>query len=145
MFDSSGLVFVLVAVLILLIVGGVTAFLVIFLRRNKRNSVGGSASAVINGLSGTMKGKSYQIRDLVTMGRNREVCQICYPVNTHGISGVHCQIQRQGNSYVIIDKGSSYGTFVGDGEKLAPNVPRPIASGEFFYLADREQLFQIRY
>lgn len=139
------LVFVLVFLLILLIGGGVAAFLVIYLRNSKTNAAGGSGSAIITGVSGVMNGKSYQVRDLITIGRNREVCQICYPMNTHGISGVHCQIQRQGKFYVIVDNGSSYGTYIGNGERLKPNMSYQIGSGDFFYLADREQLFQIKY
>ncbi len=139
------LVFVLVFLLILLVGGGVAAFLVIYLRNSKSNADGGSGSAIINGVSGVMNGKSYQVRDLITIGRNREVCQICYPMNAHGISGVHCQIQRQGKDYVIVDNGSSYGTYIGNGERLKPNISYKIGSGDFFYLADREQLFQIKY
>lgn len=139
------LIFILVFLLVVLVGGGVAAFLIIYLRKNKKNSTGGSAVAVINGVSGVMNGKSYQVRDLITIGRNKDVCQICYPMNTHGISGVHCQIQRQGNSYVIIDKESSYGTYVRNGERLKPNVSYQLGNGDFFYLADREQLFQIRY
>lgn len=147
MSDPGGfsLVFLLVFFLVLLVGGGIVAFLIIYLKRNKSNSDGGSGSAIIKGVSGAMNGRSYQVRDLITIGRNRDVCQVCYPVNTHGISGVHCQIQRQGKIYLIIDKESSYGTYIGNGERLTPNVPRQLANGDFFYLADREQLFQIRY
>lgn len=141
----GGVIFVLVFLLISLVGGGVAAFLVIYLRKNKSSSDGGSGSAVISGVSGEMNGRNYQVRDLITIGRNKDVCQICYPMNTHGISGVHCQIQRQGKSYCLVDKDSSYGTYIGNGERLTPNIPYPIGSGDFFYLAEREQLFQIRY
>ena len=127
-----GLVFLLVFFLVLLVGGGIAAFLIIYLKRSKSDSNGGSGSAIIKGVSGAMNGRSYQVRDLITIGRNR-------------ISGVHCQIQRQGKIYLIIDKESSYGTYIGNGERLTPNVPRQLANGDFFYLADREQLFQIRY
>lgn len=147
---SGGLIFFIVFLLISLVGGGVAAFLIIYLRHEKNNGIssssgGGSGSAIVSGVSGILNGKNYPVRDLVTIGRNREVCQICYPMNTQGISGVHCQIQRQGKSYVIIDKGSTYGTYIGNGERLTPNVSYPIGSGDFFYLANREQLFQIRY
>lgn len=99
----------------------------------------------IIGAAGLHAGKVFPLTNVVTIGRNSESCNITFPVNTQGISGTHCQIMRQGNDYVIVDKGSSYGTFLGSGQKLQPEVPVKIESGDFFYLGSRDQLFQIKY
>ena len=41
----------------------------------------------------------------------------------------HAAIEREPEGgYVLVDLASSAGTFV-DGERLIPNVPRPLASG----------------
>lgn len=104
-----------------------------------------SAGGQIIGTAGLHTGKVFPLTNVVTIGRNSETCNITFPVNTQGISGMHCQIMRQGNDYVIVDKGSSYGTFLGNGQKLQPEVPVKIESGDFFYLGSRDQLFQIKY
>lgn len=99
----------------------------------------------IIGVAGIHTGKAYPVRNVVSIGRNNSQCEISFPVNTQGISGVHCQIMKQGNDFVIVDKGSTYGTFLGSGQKLQPETPTKIESGEYFYLGSRDQLFQIKY
>lgn len=99
----------------------------------------------IIGVAGLHSGKAYAVKNVITIGRNNSQCEISFPVNTQGISGVHCQIMKQGNGYAIVDKGSSYGTFLGNGQKLQPEAPTNIGSGEYFYLGSRDQLFQIKY
>lgn len=136
---STQLVIILAVIVILMIGGGVAAFVVYAVRKDRKSN------AVLIGINGILKGKTYTVKDILTIGRNSDRCEVTYPMNTEGISGIHCQIQRQGNGYMIIDMGSSYGTYLGNDVKLQPNVPTQIASGDYFYLANREQLFQIRY
>lgn len=145
---------------VLIIVGGVivaAAIVVVVIAVNKKKKSRSHSEPVLSTVSkpkkgaviicesGILKGNTYTFDDVITIGRNSAVCNISFPVNTQGISGVHCQIVREGNSYVITDKGSSYGTFLGSGEKLQPNVPKRIESSEYFYLGSREQLFCIKY
>lgn len=104
-----------------------------------------AGSAQIIGIAGLFAGTVFPLNNVATIGRNSETCNIAYPVNSQGISGTHCQILRQGDSYIIVDKGSSYGTFLGNGERLQPEVSVRLESGDFFYLGSRDQLFQIKY
>lgn len=104
-----------------------------------------AGSAQIIGIAGLFAGTTFPLNNVATIGRNSETCNIAYPVNSQGISGTHCQILRQGDSYIIVDKGSSYGTFLGNGERLQPEVSVRLESGDFFYLGSRDQLFQIKY
>ena len=67
-----------------------------------------------------------------------------YPQNTRGISGRHCEIMSSGGKIVIVDRGSTYGTYLADGRKLEPNVPYDVKNGTVFYLASRENKFEIR-
>ena len=106
---------------------------------------GVSHTAFITGIKGVMAGRSFHVSGSAVIGRNPEKCSICFPVNTQGISGLHCEIRRNGSGYEIIDRGSSCGTFLGSGQKLAENVPTALPSGMYFYLGSTEQLFQINY
>lgn len=101
--------------------------------------------AVITGMKGIMANRSFNINGSIVLGRNSQKCNVCFPVDSKGISGVHCQIKQASSGYEIVDLGSSNGTFLGSGEKLTPNVPVPIPDGTYFYLGSAEQLFQIKY
>lgn len=106
---------------------------------------GVSHTASITGIKGVMAGRSFHVSGSAVIGRNPEKCSICFPVNTQGISGLHREIRRNSSGYEIIDRGSSCGTFLGSGQRLAENVPTALPSGMYFYLGSTEQLFQINY
>lgn len=106
---------------------------------------GNSDGAVIVCEKGILKGRVFPIGSGVIMGRNTEKCGVCFPVETKGISGVHCEIRKTPKGFEIIDRGSSYGTSLGNGQKLAPNSPVYLPDGTYFTLGSAEQLFQIRY
>lgn len=108
-------------------------------------SSGQSGRAVVIGMKGIMANRSFNINGSIVIGRNSQKCNISFPVDTKGISGVHCQIRQSKDGYEILDLGSSNGTFLGSGQKLTPNVPVPIPDGTYFYLGSAEQLFQIKY
>ncbi|MDE7290297.1 MAG: FHA domain-containing protein [Oscillospiraceae bacterium] len=108
-------------------------------------AVGRSGGAVITGMKGIMANRSFNINGSIVLGRNSQKCNVCFPVDSKGISGVHCQIRQANGGYEIMDLGSSNGTFLGSGQKLTPNVPVYIPDGTYFYLGSAEQLFQIKY
>lgn len=104
-----------------------------------------SQGAVITGMKGIMANRSFNVNGSIVLGRNSQKCNVCFPVDSKGISGVHCQIRQANGGYEIMDLGSSNGTFLGSGQKLTPNVPVFIPDGTYFYLGSAEQLFQIKY
>ncbi len=104
-----------------------------------------SRGAVITGMKGIMANRSFNVNGSIVLGRNAQKCNVCFPVDAKGISGVHCQIRQTANGYEITDLGSSNGTFLGNGQKLTPNVPTMLPDGTYFYLGSAEQLFQIKY
>lgn len=106
---------------------------------------GNSNGSVIICEKGVLAGRTFTVGSGVIIGRNTEKCSVCLPIDTKGISGVHCEIRRTAKGFEIIDRGSSYGTFLGNGQKLTPNVPVYIPDGTYFTLGSAEQLFQIRY
>ncbi|MDE7360458.1 MAG: FHA domain-containing protein, partial [Oscillospiraceae bacterium] len=101
--------------------------------------------AVITGMKGIMANRTFNVNGSVVIGRNAQKCNVAYPVDAKGVSGVHCQIRQANGGYEIIDCGSSNGTYLGNGQKLIPNVPVFIPNGSYFYLGSAEQLFQIKY
>lgn len=108
-------------------------------------SSGNPNGSVIICEKGVLAGRTFPIGSGVIIGRNTEKCSVCLPIDTKGISGVHCEIRKTAKGFEIIDRGSSYGTTLGNGQKLTPNVPVFIPDGTYFTLGSAEQLFQIRY
>ncbi len=94
---------------------------------------------------GLLANRTFPIGNGVIIGRNTQKCSVCFPVDAKGVSGVHCEIRRNGSVFEIIDRGSSYGTTLGNGQKLTPNVPVTIPDGTYFMVGSAEQLFQIKY
>ena len=103
------------------------------------------SNAVIVCEKGALAGTTYPIGNSLIIGRDSRRCSVCFPVETKGVSGVHCEIRRIANGFAIIDLGSSYGTTLGSGEKLTPNVPVPLQNRTYFMIGSAEQLFQIKY
>lgn len=103
----------------------------------------GQGGLTLTCLSGPLRGQSYPVgTEGLVIGRDPS-CGVRLPNNTPGVSGRHCCIRWQQGVPVLIDLGSSYGTFQGDGRKLPPNYPAQLAAGSRFYLANNNCLFQI--
>ena len=96
----------------------------------------------IIGVGGVFSGTSFPISGPVLIGRDPHRCSIVYPADTPGISSVHCEVRVSGSGLVLTDLGSSYGTFLADGRKLAAHQPVELPPGSSFYLATRENSFQ---
>ncbi len=107
--------------------------------------VANEASARVIAVGGTLNGKRYSVNGAIKVGRDSSRCGIAFPVNTQGVSGVHCEISFVGGACYVKDLGSSYGTFTMDGKKLNPNVPQILKSGDKFYLASPENTFEVRF
>ena len=103
------------------------------------------ASARVIAIGGTLNGKRFSVSGTVKIGRDSSKCAIAFPVNTQGVSGVHCEIGYDGSVCYVKDLNSSYGTFTMDGRKLVPNTPQILKSGEKFYLASPENSFEVRF
>lgn len=94
-------------------------------------------------LSGALRGQVYRIgQDGVTIGRDI-TCNVRIPDGTPGVSRRHCCIRWQQGVPVLIDLGSTHGTYQGDGRKLPPSYPVQLAAGSRFYLGSPDCLFQI--
>ena len=103
-----------------------------------------SQSLNLRGLAGIYKGNVFPAaHGKLVIGRDARLSNIVYPPNTPGISSVHCEVKYDNGMFVLIDKNSSNGTFLVDGTRLIPEQPYPIARKNGFYLATRENMFEI--
>ncbi len=96
----------------------------------------------LQGMTGVFAGRRFQIGAEIRMGRDPQRCDFVYPADTKGISGMHCVIRAQGGTVMILDAGSTYGTFV-NGNKLIPNCSYPLAIGDRIRLGSANEEFQI--
>lgn len=105
---------------------------------------GGSTGSAVEGLGGYFRGRRLTISDRpVTIGRDPARCSAVYPQNTKGVSGLHCRLSCSGGEIVLMDCGSTYGTYFGDGKKLSPNTPYKLRRGDTFYLAEPQNTFRV--
>lgn len=100
------------------------------------------AGYCLNAVSGVLKGNHYDIQNICWIGKMQE-CQIRYPKDTGGISRYHCQVIADHGKLLLMDVGSTNGTFLEDGTRLEENVPRELNAGDGFYLADPREMFRV--
>ena len=81
------------------------------------------------------------------IGRDAQECALVYGDNTPGVSNRHCQVafDKLNLQFVITDLGSTYGTFLMNGQKLNANVPYRLSSGESFYVGDPANAIRVEY
>lgn len=155
--SSSNTVTIVIAIIAAVVIIAVIIVIVVLKGKKAASAASGSMpqnnvvavkisqGAVITGMKGIMANRSFNVNGSIVLGRNSQKCNVCFPVDSKGISGVHCQIRQVNDGYEITDLGSSNGTFLGSGQRLTPNVPVFIPDGTYFYLGSAEQLFQIKY
>lgn len=81
----------------------------------------------------------------VVIGRNANSCKIVYKEGTEGVSGVHCSVSYDRNTGVfsLTDLGSTYGTFMMNGQKLTPNTPVMLKPGDSFIVGGRDNVCRV--
>lgn len=77
------------------------------------------------------------------IGRDAASCKVVFAPDSVGVSGRHCAISFDSASgdFVLTDLRSTYGTFLGNGERLTANRPYRLHSGDSFYTGDPANLF----
>ena len=102
--------------------------------------------AVLRGVTGKYAGQRFDLlKGKVVIGRDPATCNIVFDKNAPGISGRHCQVAYDANEdcFLLTDLGSSYGTFLGNGQKLTANVAEKLFAGDTFYLCDNANRFVV--
>lgn len=101
--------------------------------------------AIIQGVSGVMNKKSYSLTQgkALVFGRRSEQCNVVFPNGTKGVSGLHCKIKWDNGKAWIKDLGSTYGTWIGNGNHLETGRYYELPDQEVFYLGSKENMFFI--
>lgn len=80
-----------------------------------------SGTLALEGTQGYYKGKVIPVDGDLIFGRDPNVCRILYPANTPGVSGKQLCVWMEQGKLLIMDMGSTYGTWLGD-KKLRPGL-----------------------
>ncbi|MBQ6823267.1 MAG: trypsin-like peptidase domain-containing protein [Clostridia bacterium] len=99
----------------------------------------------IIGEEGPMNGRKFAITDVATIGRDPSRCNVVFPANQPGVSGLHCEVRLNGDVLLLKDCGSSYGTYLDGGVRIESGKPVVLAAGSKFYLGSDQVSFMVRY
>jgi S1-C subfamily serine protease len=109
--------------------------------------------AILRVVSGDLAGAEVALdAKPVTIGRDPASCQLVFPAKADLVSERHCTLRydpRHG-ALLIEDLGSMNGTFLESGtsgqpgERLKPGSPRPLQTGDRFYLGDARFMFEVK-
>ena len=105
--------------------------------------IAGDTGFRLQGLSGVHAGRRYAISGPVRLGRDQSRCDIVYPADTQGVSGYHCMVAVKDGQVYIMDLGSTYGTFLTNGRRLAANETVAVQAGEVISLGSERESFRI--
>lgn len=109
-----------------------------------KNAYSPAIASSLMGISGLYKDCSFPLSGgTLIMGRDSKKTNIVFSTSTPGISSVHCELRNEGGKILLVDRDSSYGTFLENGTKLIPNQPYVLNPGDKFYLANHNNEFQI--
>ena len=167
--DTTGggtMVLIIVGIAALVIVCGMFAFVLI---RNKnkaakeknqieedarqaiesvRNSIPSAPVKVpyVRSMAVQHRGQKVEITSgQIMIGRNKTDCAIVFSASTPGVSGRHCSVSYDAASgdFVLTDLKSTYGTFLQNGQQLAPLVQYRLRSGDRFYLGKEDNMIVV--
>lgn len=97
------------------------------------------ASPVIRSMSTQHGGMTVQLHHQpIQVGRDNATCRLVFRENTPGVSAHHCQIyfDEQAQVFVVTDLGSTYGTFLAGGQRIAPESPVKLPPKSSIYLGE---------
>jgi S1-C subfamily serine protease len=106
------------------------------------------AAPQLVGVTGVHAGHSLALssRRPCVLGRDPRAANLIFPGETQMVSSRHCELRwdpRDGRVF-LTDLGSTNGTFLEGGRRLAPNVPEELHPGATFYLGSSQNQFTVR-
>ncbi len=94
---------------------------------------------------GYLNGRIYQIPpEGITIGRDLSN-SIRYPGQTPGISRHHIKLFWKNGQLMLLDQGSSNGTYLNQSGRIAQMFPVALKPGDMFYLGEKLNGFEISY
>ncbi len=99
----------------------------------------------IQGVSGALAGQRFMLRNSspVVLGRDRQRSNILFPQDTPGVSGRHCGLWVESGKVYLQDLGSSHGTYIQPGTRLAGGQSVQLRPGDSFYLGSPQECFTL--
>lgn len=88
---------------------------------------------VLECVKGSYAGRKMPVRQELYLGVDASKCSIVYPQGSPGISRVHLRIWPDNGRLMVMDMGSTYGTWLG-GKKMTPGLVYPLSPGIYMYL-----------
>ena len=101
------------------------------------------AALAVRCLSGPLQGHSYRLSAKGLVFGRDPGCDVRFPLETPGVSRRHCALRMDQGVPVLVDLGSTSGTYMEGGKRLPPSYPEPMIAGARFYLGSKQQCFQI--
>ncbi|MBS7008433.1 trypsin-like peptidase domain-containing protein [Anaerostipes sp.] len=102
------------------------------------------AAILVAAAAGPLSGRKFRVTETTWIGRDSSKCGIAMPVDTKGVSAVHCEVEPAGDGILLRDLKSTYGTFLANGTKVEPGENRKLKTGDSFYLGGEENRFEVR-
>jgi len=102
---------------------------------------------VVIGVSGAFAGNEIRLgAETISIGRDPQQCQLVFPKETEGVGRLHCAVRfdETRKAFILTDKNSTNGTYMGNGERLSPGSSFQIGHGGRFYLATPRNQFEVR-
>ena len=99
----------------------------------------------IQGVSGILENRRFMIHKdkPIVMGRNSKLCGIVFPEDARGVSGRHCSVWVDNGQVYLKDLGSTHGTFLEPGQRLAAEQAVAVQEGQRFWLGSEQESFVI--
>ena len=111
-----------------------------------KSAVGGSRPA-LRGVEGQYAGKSFSLEaGPSVLGRDQRAANLVFAPEAHTISKRHCMVSWDSarKTFVVQDLGSTNGTFLATGERLAAGQSRDLPEGGRFFIGDLRNQFEVR-
>ncbi len=101
----------------------------------------------LRGVAGQYAGKSFSLdAGPSILGRDQRAANLVFAAEADSISKRHCTVSWDATrgTFVVEDLGSTNGTYLATGERLAPGRPRDLPSGSRFFIGDLRNQFEVR-
>jgi hypothetical protein len=111
-------------------------------------SSGVASKPVLYALEGHFRGNVLELtEEPLTIGRDPRTCQLVFPANMTDIGRKHCVLRfdKRVHTFLLEDCGSTNGTFLRAGERIAPGHPQPLQPGDRFYLSNPMNTFEVNF
>lgn len=96
----------------------------------------------LQGISGVYGDRRFALQGKVRIGTDPARNDLVYQPGTPGISRAHCEVWITGGKAVLMDCGSTYGTYV-NGQRLSPGQPCELRTGDTVSLGSPNESFRL--